>query len=308
MGADARIYVAGAHTLIGSAIRRRLVAQGVPPIVDEQEPDFTDRAAVERFFERVRPRQVFVAAGKSAGIAGNQQSPADLMLDNLLAGTHLISAAWKSGTSKLVYLASSCIYPRLAPQPFNVSSLWSGPAEPTSDAYAVAKLAGLKFCDAYRRQHGAKFVSAIAADAYGPGDDFSVANSHVAAALLRRIHEAKQASAPFVEIWGSGTPRREFIYVDDLADACIFAMNRYDEAEPLNLGTGTTTSIAELAETIRDVVGYRGELKFDRSKPDGMPSKGLDSTPLYQLGWAPRYDLHRGLEKTYEWFQAQQQR
>jgi GDP-L-fucose synthase len=224
------------------------------------------------------------------------------MLDNLLAGTHVISAAWKSGAKKLLYLASSCIYPKLAPQPFSTSSLWSGPVESTSDAYAVAKLAGVRLCEAYRRQHNANFVTAIAADAYGPGDDFSSENSHVAAALLRRIHEAKKASRPFVEIWGSGTPRREFIYVDDLADACIFAMQQYDGAEPLNLGTGTTTSIAELASTIRDVVGYPGELTFNRSKPDGMPFKGLDSTPLTRMGWTPRYDLRRGIEETYRWY------
>ena len=302
MAADPRIYVAGARTLIGSAILRRLTEQRVPHIVTEEEPDVTDRVAVERFLDRARPDRLFVAAGKSAGIAGNQQSPADLMLDNLLAATHLISAAWKSGVGKLLYLASSCIYPKRAPHPFSVSALWNGPVEPTSDAYAVAKLAGVKLCEAYRRQHGATFISAIAADVYGPGDDFSVDQSHVAAALLRRIHEAKTTAAPFVEIWGSGTPRREFIYVDDLADACIFAMQRYDGSEPLNLGTGVTTSIAELADTIRSVVGYRGELRFDRSKPDGMPFKGLDSEPLSKLGWKPRYHLRQGLEETYQAF------
>ena len=302
MASAPRIYVAGARTLLGSALIRRLIEQGTPNVIDEQEPDFADRSAVERFFDRTRPERVFVAAGKSAGIAGNQQSPADLMLDNLLAGAHIVSAAWKSGATKLLYLASSCIYPKLAPQPFAVPSLWGGPVEPTSDAYAVAKLAGIRLCDAYRRQHNANFISAIAADAYGPGDDFSPDNSHVAAALLRRFHEAKESGSPAVDIWGSGTPRREFIYVDDLADACIFAMQRYDDAEPINLGTGVTTSIAELAGTIRDVVGYRGELRFDRSKPDGMPFKGLDSAPLRKLGWQPAWDLARGLKDTYAWF------
>ena len=302
MPADPRIYVAGARTLIGSAILRRLIEQHVPNIVSEDEPDLTDRVAVERFVDRMRPDWIFVAAGKSAGIAGNQQSPADLMLDNLLAGTHLVSSAWKSGAGKLLYLASSCIYPKLAPQPFSAASLWTGPVEPTSDAYAVAKLAGVKLCEAYRRQHGANFITAIAADVYGPGDDFSVEQSHVAAALVRRIHEAKTTDAPVVEIWGSGTPRREFIYVDDLADASIFTMQRYDGSEPLNLGTGVSTSIAELADTIRSVVGYRGELRFDRSKPDGMPFKGLDPEPLKKMGWKPRYTLRQGLEETYQAF------
>jgi GDP-L-fucose synthase len=306
MASGSRIVVAGARTLIGGALVRRLAEQGVPDVISEQEPDFADRSAVERFFDRTRPERVFVAAGKSAGIGGNQQSPADLMLDNLLASAHIVSAAWKSGATKLLYLASSCIYPKLAPQPFSVPSLWSGPVEPTSGAYAVAKLAGIRLCEAYRRQHNANFITAIVADAYGPGDDFSPENSHVAAALLRRIHEAKEGGRPFVDIWGSGTPRREFIYVDDLADACIFGMQRYQDAEPINLGTGVTTSIAELAETIRDVVGYRGELRFDRSKPDGMPFKGLDSAPLRALGWTPSRDLRQGLEITYRWFARRQ--
>jgi GDP-L-fucose synthase len=293
-----RIYVAGAHTLIGRALVRRLSRD----VIADPGPDLTDRAEVERFFERTRPDLVFVAAGRSAGIAGNQQSPAELMLDNLLTGTHVISAAWSAGVKKLVYLASSCVYPKAAPQPFSVASLWTGPVEPTSDAYAVAKLAGIRLCEAYRRQHGADFITVITADAYGPDDDFSPDNSHVAAALLRRLHEAKKAAAPFVEIWGSGTPRREFIHVDDLADACVFAMDHYAGAEPLNIGTGVTTSIADMADTIREVVNYKGELRFDRSKPDGMPFKGLDSGPLHKLGWTAKKTLREGLEETYEWY------
>jgi GDP-L-fucose synthase len=299
---SARIYVAGSNTLIGSAIIRRLRLNPEANVIDQPEPELTDRAAVERFLEQTQPDVVFGVAGRTAGIAGNQQFPADLMLDNLLIGTHVISSAWRAGVKKLLYLASSCVYPKAAHQPFSASSLWTGPVEPTSDAYAVAKLAGIRLCDAYRRQHQADFITAISADTYGPGDDFSPANSHVAAALLRRIHEAKEANAPYVEIWGSGTPRREFIYVDDLADACIFAMDRYNGAEPLNLGTGITTSIAELAGTIRDIVGYPGELKFDRSKPDGMPLKGLDSEPLRQLGWHASHSLRQGLEDTYQWY------
>jgi GDP-L-fucose synthase len=224
------------------------------------------------------------------------------MLNNLLSGTHVISSAWNAGTKRLLYLASSCVYPKRAAQPYSVSSLWTGPVEPTSDAYAVAKLAGIRLCEAYRRQHNADFLTAITADAYGPGDDFSPENSHVVAALLRRIHEAKEARLPFVEIWGSGTPYREFIYVDDLADACIFAMHDLHTGEPLNLGTGVTTTIRQLAETIREVVGYKGELQFDPTKPDGMPFKGLDSAPLKKLGWEPSHDLRAGLEKTYGWY------
>lgn len=297
-----RIYVAGADTLIGGALARRLTQQGFDGLIQEPEPDLTDRFSVERFFQRTRPDLVFVAAGKTAGIAGNQQSPADLMLNNLLTGTHVISSAWNAGTKLLLYLASSCVYPKAAPQPFGIASLWTGPVEPTSDAYAVAKLAGIRLCEAYRRQHNANFLTAIAADAYGPGDDFSPDTSHVVAALLRRVHEAKEAHAPFVEIWGSGMPRREFIYVDDLADACIFTMHHHPGGEPVNLGTGVTTSIAALAETIRDVVGYKGDLRFDPAKPDGMPFKGLDSEPLRRLGWKASHDLRAGLRKTYDWF------
>jgi GDP-L-fucose synthase len=297
-----RIYVAGGDTLIGSALVRRLLPDG--RLITDHEPDLMDRAAVERFFSSTRPDIVFLAAGKTAGIAGNQKTPADLMLDNLLSGTHVISSAWNAGVKRLLYLASSCIYPKSAPQPFNPSSLWTGPVEPTSNAYAVAKLAGIRLCEAYRRQHGAHFASVIVADAYGPGDDFSPENSHVAAALLRRIHEAKVGGSPFVEIWGSGTPRREFIYADDAADACVFASERDIGDEPLNLGTGVTTSIAELADVIRDVVGYAGELRFDPSKPDGMPLKGLDSEALRRMGWKPAHDLRAGLEKTYRWYLA----
>jgi GDP-L-fucose synthase len=302
MDPNARVYVAGAKTMIGGAIANRLRTKPSAGVITEEEPDLQTRGAVDEFFARVRPEYVFVAAGRTAGIAGNQQFPADLMLDNLLVAGHLIPAAWKCGVTKLLYLASSCAYPKLAPQPLQAGSLWTGALEPTSAAYAVSKLAGVALCQAYRQQHGARFITAIAADAYGPGDDFGSDNSHVVAALMRRFHEARIAGRAFVEVWGSGTPRREFIYVDDLADACIFAMERYDGDDPLNLGTGTTTSIAELAETIRDVVGYRGELRFDRSRPDGMPFKGLDSTPLGALGWRPRCQLRDGLKRTYEWF------
>jgi GDP-L-fucose synthase len=303
MDKSVRVYVAGDDTSVGTALRERLRERGFTNVVDRaDEPNLRDRDEVRAFFARVRPACVFVTAGRTAGIAGNQRAPADLMLDNLLVGTHVIPAAWEYGTSKLLYLASSCTYPRQAPQPLAVSSLWQGELEPTSAAYAVAKLAGLKLCEAYRHQFGAKFITVIGADSYGPGDDFSPENSHVVAALIRRVHEATLAGAPRVTVWGSGSPRREFIHAQDLADACVFAVEHYDGPEPLNLGTGVSTSIAELAAEIALVVGFRGTFEFDTSRPDGMPFKGLDSTRLRALGWEPRVSLTDGLRSTYEWF------
>ena len=301
------IYVAGGRTMIGSAIVRRLEAEGLTPIPPDEEPDYRDRAAVEAFLDRRRPEYVFVAAGETAGIAGNIARPADLMTDNLLAAANLIPAAAASGVVRLVYLASSCIYPKQAPHPLQTSSLWSGPVEPTSAAYATAKLAGVVICGAFRRQHARPFVAAIAADAYGPGDDFSAENAHVVGALIRRFDEAARTAAPFVEVWGSGAPRREFIYVDDLADACVFTMERYEGSEPINLGAGTDTSIAELAQDVARVAGFRGEIRFDRSRPDGMPFKGLDSSILRDLGWRPKWTLARGLEETYRWYTRTQE-
>jgi GDP-L-fucose synthase len=302
MDSYARIYVAGRDTLAGRALSKRLAERGFTRVIHDAEPDFADRRDVSAFFERVRPEFVFLAAGKVSGIAGNQQWPADLMIDNLRAASTVVPAAWESQVRKLLYLGSSCVYPKAAPQPFNVSSLGSGPMEATSEAYAVAKLAGMKLCEAYRRQHNAAFITAISGDAYGPGDDFSIENSHVASGLLRRIHEARLEGRPFVEIWGSGKPRREFIYADDLADACIFAMQRHDTNEPLNLGSGEDISIADLAQLITEVVGYGGELRFDSTKPDGMPFKALDSTALRTMGWTPCWNLRKGLEETYKWF------
>jgi GDP-L-fucose synthase len=296
---NARIYIAGRETLVGRALLKRLAERGFTRVIPDAEPNLLDRRDVSAFFARTKPEFVFLVAGKVSGIAGNQQWPADLMVDNLLAVTNVIPAAWESQARKLLYLGSSCVYPKAAPQPFHVSSLGTGPMEPTSEAYAVAKLAGMKLCEAYRRQHNAAFITAISGDAYGPGDDFSIENSHVASGLLRRIHEARIEKRPSVEIWGSGNPRREFIYADDLADACIFAMQRHDGAEPLNLGGGDDISIADLAQLIKDVVGYEGELHFDSSKPDGMPFKALDSSAIRSMGWAPLWDLRRGLEETY---------
>lgn len=304
MDANARVYVAGAMTMIGGAIVKALIAQGSWTVVGDTEPAFDDPAAVDRFFARTRPDYVFLTAGKSAGIAGNQRVPADLMIDNLLVVGHVIPAAWRHGVKKLLYLASSCAYPRLAPQPLQVSSLWTGALEPTSAAYATSKLAGIMLCEAFQRQHGARFISAIGADVYGPGDDFSPDEAHVVGALIHRIHDAHAAGRPSVDVWGSGQPRREFIYVDDLADACTFVMREYERLEPINLGTGVVSSIADLAEEISGIVGYVGQLRFDRSRPDGMPFKGLDTAPLRAMGWTPRWDLRRGLTRTCEWFLA----
>lgn len=298
---NARVWVAGRKTMIGKALVRALTVRHVVS-GSEDDPPFEDPSAVERFFRDSRPEYVFLVAGKTAGIVGNQELPADLIVDNTLVAAHVIPAAWRHGVKKLLYLASSCIYPKLAPQPLAVSTLWTGPLEPTSASYAVAKLTGVKLCEAYRLQHGARFVSAIAADAYGPDDDFTPEHSHVVGALIRRIHDAHVAEQPAVDVWGSGTPRREFIYADDLADACIFAMQQYDAAAPINLGVGASTSIAELAAMVRDVVGYGGTLHFDRSRPDGTPFKGLDASQLHGLGWRPSWDLRRGLASTYEWF------
>jgi GDP-L-fucose synthase len=299
---DSRIFVAGGRTMIGAALRRRLEAEGFQLFAVEDEPDHRDPQAVDRFFGQAQPACVFVAAGETAGIAGNSARPADLMTDNLLVAANLIPAAVRHGVSRLLYLASSCIYPKGAPQPLRPESLWSGALEPTSAAYATAKLAGLMLSDAFNRQHGVRFITAIGGDAYGPGDDFRPEHSHVAAALVQRFDEAARTAAPFVTVWGTGTPRRELIYVDDLADACVFAMDRYDNPAPINLGSGADTSIADLAREIADVVGYRGEIRFDPARPDGMPYKGLDSTALRSLGWRPAWTLRRGLEETYRWY------
>ena len=307
MDRNARIFVAGGTTLIGAALLRQLREQaftnlvGMPPA----EPDFCSAAEVDDFFRRVRPDYVFYAAGRSGGIQTNQSFPADLMLDNLLAATHVIDAAHRHRVSKLLYLASSCCYPRHCPQPMRVDSLGTGLLEPTNDAYATAKIAGLKLCQAYARQHGAPFLCGIPANAFGIEDDFSPEGGHVIPALIARLHDAKVESRPAVTIWGTGAPRREFIFADDLADACLFVLREYaDTQTPINLGCGVDLSIRETAELIRHVVGYAGELKFDHTRPDGMPLKSLDSTPLARLGWQPRTPIIMALTETYEAFLA----
>ncbi len=300
----ARIVVAGADSFLGGAIIRALRRQGYTNIVGgaDDKVDLTDAVQVDTFMERAQPDCVFCAAGKTGGIDANQQFPAELMIDNLLVQTHVVQSAHRHGVKKLLYLASSCSYPRECPQPMQVESLMTGPLEPTNEAYAVAKLAGIALCRAFRRQHGASFVSAIPANPYGPGDDFCPDTSHVVPALIRRIHLAKLANDPSVQIWGTGTPRREFIFVDDLADACVFVMREYDDDQPINLGSSSEVSIAELAELVKEVVGYPGDLVFDESRPDGMLQKSLDSSRLQTMGWAPSTTLRAGLKATLEWF------
>jgi GDP-L-fucose synthase len=302
MERHARVYVAGADTLIGAAIITTLRRNGCDVLDGAGEVNLRDAASVRRFLQHHRPEQVIVAAGKSAGITGNQRYPADLIYDNLLIATHAIHEAYASGARRLMYLASSCSYPKLASQPMRPESLLAGPLEPTSQSYAVAKLAGIQLCTAYRLQHGVEFFAAVPADAFGPGDDFSPEDSHVVAGLMRRMHQAKVAGATSVDIWGSGRQRREFMYVDDLAAACAFAMQHYTGAGPLNLGGGRDASIAELAQAIKEVVGFDGTLRYDTSKPDGMPFKALDASELTALGWQPSVDFRDALERTYRWF------
>ncbi|PWB68339.1 MAG: GDP-fucose synthetase [Deltaproteobacteria bacterium] len=304
MKADSRIFVAGGDTLIGAAILRRLAASGHEGIVNgrEPDPDLADGARTMAFFERNAPEFVFHAAGRSGGIRENIDRPAELMRDNLLVAESVVHAAWKCGARKLLYLASSCSYPRACPQPMSVGSLMSGPLEPTNEPYAMAKLAGVSLCSAYRAQYGARFFSVFPANAFGPFDDFRAESGHVIPALIRKMHEAKVAGRPFVEVWGTGKPRREFVYADDLADACIFLMRNYDRPEPVNAGGGETFSIGEIAELIREAVGYRGLIRFDPSKPDGMPLKSLDAGELTAMGWRPATPLREALATTYEWF------
>ena len=304
MEKQAKVFVAGGATLIGAAFLHQLDQQGYTNVVGRpgEEPDLTDAPQVEAFFAKAKPEYIFLVAGKSGGIAANQKYPAELMLDNLLVASHVIHSAYCHKIKKLLYLASSCSYPKHCSQPMQVEALLTGPLEPTSEAYAVAKIAGIKLCQAYRQQYGANFISGIPANIFGPGDDFSLENSHVIGALICKMHEAKALGTESVEIWGTGVPRREFIFVDDLADACICVMQEYSGLEPINIGSGIDLSIGELAELIKEVVGYSGELHFDTSKPDGMPVKVLDSSLLRALGWHPKTSFRSALSKTYEWF------
>lgn len=301
-----KVYVAGHGGLVGSAILRRLSDDGYSRLVtrSHKELDLTNQAQVREFFELERPSYVLLAAAKVGGIHANDTYPADFIRDNLLIQTNAIDAAYRCGVKKLVFLGSSCIYPKLAPQPLKESYLLTGPLEPTNEWYAVAKIAGIKMCQAYRRQYGFNAISLMPTNLYGPGDNFDLQNSHVLPALIRKFHEAKAAGSPEVVVWGTGTPRREFLHVNDLADAAVFLMKHYDGEEMVNVGVGEDVTIRELAELIKDVVGYEGKIVFDSSKPDGTPRKLLDVGRLNALGWRARISLKEGIKATYEWYLA----
>jgi len=298
------IFVAGHTGLVGGAITRRLRAAGFGNLVlrSRAEVDLTRQADVDEFFAEVRPAYVFLAAARVGGILANSTYPGEFLRDNLQIQTNVIDAAQRCGTRKLLFLGSSCIYPKLAPQPLREEYLLTGPLEPTNEWYAVAKIAGIKMCQAYRRQFGFQAISAMPTNLYGPGDNFSRENSHVLPALIRKLHEARIAGDARVTIWGSGTPRREFLHVDDLADAALFLMQRYDDENHINIGVGEDLTIAELARLIAEVVGYRGAIVTDPSKPDGTPRKLLDVSKLTALGWSARIALADGVRDTYDWY------
>ncbi|KAA9332263.1 GDP-L-fucose synthase [Hymenobacter busanensis] len=302
MDLNAKIYVAGHRGMVGSALVRRLRRAGYQNLVTRttQELDLRNQAAVAEFFATEKPEYVLLAAAKVGGIHANNTYPADFLLDNLQIQNNVIQQSYLNGVTKLLFLGSSCIYPKMAPQPIKEEYLLTGALEPTNEAYALAKIAGLKLCEAYRRQHGANFISAMPTNLYGPGDNYNLQNSHVLPALLRKFHEAKLANAPSVEVWGSGTPRREFLHVDDLADACFHLLLAYNGAEPVNVGTGKDITIRELAELVKDVVGYTGDIQFNTSQPDGTPRKLLDVSKLAEAGWQYSIELRDGVEAVYK--------
>ena len=300
-----RVFVAGHRGMAGSAIVRRLASEGCEVIVAARdELDLMDQAATRAWFARERPEVVFLAAARVGGILANDTYPADFLYDNLMIAANAIEAAHCSGVAKLLFLGSSCIYPRLAPQPMAEEALLTGPLEPTNEWYAIAKIAGVKLAQAYRKQHGCDFISAMPTNLYGPGDNFDLAGSHVLPALIRKAHEAKLARAASLTIWGTGTPRREFLHVDDLADACIFLARHYSGLEPVNVGCGEDIAIGELARLVCEVVGFDGEIVRDLSRPDGAPQKLLDTSRLTSLGWRPKIGLAPGIAETYAWFEA----
>ena len=302
-----RVYVAGHNGLVGSAICRRLERDGVKPIVAERAAvDLMDTAAVDAWFKANAVDQVYLAAAKVGGIKANDTYPAEFLRNNLVIQNNVIHAAWRAGVRKLLFLGSSCIYPAHAEQPIREDCLLTGPLEPTNEWYAIAKIAGLKMCQAYRKQYGFDAISVMPTNLYGPGDNFDLETSHVLPALIRRIHEAKERGAGSVEVWGTGKPLREFLHVDDLADACVFLMESYSSPETINVGWGKDISIAELAKLVKKTVGYDGALDFDSSKPDGTPRKLLDTSRLTALGWQPSIPLEQGVASTYDWYKSKQ--
>lgn len=298
------IFVAGHRGLVGSWIVRELQAHGYTNLITRTraELDLADRPAVRRFFAEVRPQIVVLAAAKVGGIKANQDHPVEFLLENVDVQNNVIPAAAEFGADKLLFLGSSCIYPKYAPQPIPESALLASPLEPTNDAYAIAKIAGIKLCQAYARQFGKNFISVMPTNLYGPGDHFDLKNSHVLPALLRKAHEAKVSGAAEITVWGTGTPRREFLHVSDCASACRFLLENYDSPEIINIGCGQDVSIRELAGMICQVVGFKGRLVFDATKPDGTPRKLLDVSKLFSLGWQPQIALPEGIEATYEWY------
>jgi GDP-L-fucose synthase len=305
----ARIFVAGHRGLAGSAIVRKLQAEGYSNLVlaSRQALDLRRQADVADFFQKERPEYVFLAAAKVGGILANNSFPAEFLHDNLEIQTNVIHSAWKHGARKLLFLGSSCIYPKFAPQPIREESLLTGELEPTNDAYAIAKIAGIKMCQAYHKQYGFRAISLMPTNLYGPGDNFDLQGSHVLPALLRKFHEAAASGAPEVTVWGTGSPRREFLHVDDLAGAAVFLMENYESPEILNVGTGEDLMIRELAEMMARVTGFRGALVFDHSKPDGTPRKILDVSRIHALGWKARIPLEEGIAATYRWYLTHQQ-
>lgn len=308
MNRQSRIFVAGHGGLVGSAIVRNLRDAGHENLITRtrEELDLADPAAVGAFFERERPEYVFMAAAKVGGILANSTYPVEFLRDNLLVELNVVEAAHRSGVGKLLFLGSSCIYPKFAPQPMKEEYLLTGELEPTNEWYAIAKIAGIKLCQAYRKQHGDDFISVMPTNLYGPGDNFDPETSHVLPALIRKFHEAKEQGHDSVGVWGTGTPRREFLYVDDLAEACVFLMNEYSGSDIVNVGVGEDLSIGELARLIAEVVGYGGEISYDPTKPDGTPRKLLDVGRIQALGWRATTPLKEGVKKTYDQFLASQ--
>jgi GDP-L-fucose synthase len=305
---DKLVWVAGQHGMVGSAVMRRLGREPCRLLLDAGRAglDLRRQSEVEDWMASHRPRVVCLTAGRVGGLFANDAFPVDFLYDNLLIEANIVHAAYRTGVEKLLFFGSSCIYPREAPQPIPEEALLTGPLEPTNEAYAVAKIAGIRLCQAYRRQYGCDFISAMPTNLYGPGDNFHSETSHVPAALLRRFHEAKTADAPEVVVWGSGTPRREFLYVDDLADACVHLLRHYSGESHINIGVGYDVTIAEFAEQVKRCVGFRGRIVYDPSRSDGMPRKLLDSSRIHALGWSAMTPLEEGLRRYYEWFLANQ--
>lgn len=301
---NAKVYIAGHRGLVGSAIWRLLKKEGFTRLIGKtsSELDLRDPVAVEQFFQDENPEYVFLAAAKVGGIVANNTYPADFISDNLRIQVNVIDSARRNAVRRLLFLGSSCIYPKFAEQPMREDALMTGALEPTNDAYAVAKIAGILQIQANRRQYGSSFISAMPTNLYGPGDNFDLQNSHVLPALMRKIHEAKEKNTKYVEVWGDGTPYREFLHVDDLASASLFLLENYDGNEPLNVGVGYDLSIRDLVQKVKTIIGYRGEIVYDTTKPNGTPRKLLDSTKLQKLGWLAEITLERGIEDTYHWY------